>query len=102
HVFGGKCNWFFRALDQRQMERNIDKDPNLKIKQEDPRAVIRRKQAARERAIRGIPVFEFEITEQSLPAVMGSMLSLMADYLHESEEHIRGLRRLRLDHKRIT
>ena len=40
---------------------------------------------------RGIDVFKFVTNESPVPAVMGSMLSLMAGYLHQTEDYMRNL-----------
>jgi hypothetical protein len=76
---GSKCNWYFRSLGRSQMERCVNNDPHL-----------RNNEKTRNRLIQGIPVFEFVVSE-TFPSVMGQMLSLIANYLHESEKHLRAL-----------
>ena len=88
--WGAKCSWYFKSLDRAQMEGTINRDRHLKTHPQ-----------ARDRLRRGINVFQYVVKEGTFPDVMGSMLSLMADYLHESEEHIRNsikMRKTRSNH----
>jgi hypothetical protein len=72
-----KCVWYFKSLDEQAMQESIDRD--------------RLSAEAREIHRIGIDVFKFVTNESPFPEVMGNMLSLMAGYLHQTEDYVRDL-----------